>query len=264
MKITVLVENTTKGIAHAKHGLSLHIATQKQSILFDLGPDETLFTNAKALGIDIAGVDTVIISHGHYDHGGALEQFLRVNTQAKVYIQRKAFDEYYSKIGSMRKYIGLEKKLVDHEQIVCIDGDYTISDTLRVFTVPHKDKCYSKINDFLYAKDGPDTFEHEQHALITEQKTVLLMGCGHTGIVNIMEKAKIYAPDVCVGGYHLYSVPSKQTVDTDVLNAIAHELRTYTQTVFYTCHCTGEAVFTYLSQHVPHMHYLSCGECIEL
>ncbi len=264
MKITALVENTTKGIAKAKHGLSLHIATQKQSILFDLGSDETLFTNAKALGIDIASVDTVIISHGHYDHGGALEHFLRVNTHAKVYIQRKAFDEYYSKAGAVKKYIGLDKKLADHEQIVCLDGDYSINDTLRVFTVAHKDKCYSDVNTLLYAKDAPDTFEHEQHALITEQKTVLLMGCGHAGIVNIMEKAQAYAPDICVGGYHLYSVPSKHTVGIELLEAIAHELRAYTQTVFYTCHCTGEAAFQYLSQHVPNMYYLSCGECIEL
>lgn len=43
--------------------------------MFDLGPDKTLFENAVKRNIDISKVDTVIISHGHIDHGGALKVF---------------------------------------------------------------------------------------------------------------------------------------------------------------------------------------------
>ena len=71
MKIISLVENTTKSELKAKHGLSLYIETKKHKILFDLGPDKTLFENAVKRNIDISKVDTVIISHGHIDHGGA-------------------------------------------------------------------------------------------------------------------------------------------------------------------------------------------------
>ena len=46
MKIISLVENTTKSELKAKHGLSLYIETKKHKILFDLGPDKTLFENA--------------------------------------------------------------------------------------------------------------------------------------------------------------------------------------------------------------------------
>lgn len=83
MKIISLVENTTKSELKAKHGLSLYIETKKHKILFDLGPDKTLFENAVKRNIDISKVDTVIISHGHIDHGGALKSFLEVNSSAK-------------------------------------------------------------------------------------------------------------------------------------------------------------------------------------
>ena len=71
MLITALVENTAKSELKTKHGLSLHIETKKHKLLFDLGPDHTLFNNASLRGIDLTKVDTVILSHGHYDHGGA-------------------------------------------------------------------------------------------------------------------------------------------------------------------------------------------------
>ncbi|WP_242831347.1 hypothetical protein [Desulfitobacterium dehalogenans] len=62
MKITALVENQTKCELKAKHGLSLYIETQKHKILFDLGPDNTLFDNAKTRGIDLLRL-TQLLSH---------------------------------------------------------------------------------------------------------------------------------------------------------------------------------------------------------
>ena len=85
MKITALVENKSEGRTIPKHGLSLYIETQKHKILFDLGPDDTPFKNAEIMNIDLSEVDTVIISHGHMDHGGALKRFLQVNGKARIY-----------------------------------------------------------------------------------------------------------------------------------------------------------------------------------
>lgn len=64
MKIISLVENRTKSDCMVKHGLSLYIETRTHKILFDLGPDNTLFDNAVRRNIDISKVDTVIVSHG--------------------------------------------------------------------------------------------------------------------------------------------------------------------------------------------------------
>ena len=95
MIITTLVENLSVSNEYTnKHGLSFHIKTKNHNILFDLGPDNSFLENAKKLNIDISDVDIAIISHGHSDHGGGLESFLKNNNKAKVYINKNAFGLY--------------------------------------------------------------------------------------------------------------------------------------------------------------------------
>lgn len=264
MKITALVENKSEGQVIPKHGLSLYIETQKHILLFDLGPDNTLFNNASAMNIDLTQVDTVIISHGHMDHGGALKRFLQVNTKARIYVQRSAFEPHYSKFLFLKANVGLDDKLKNNPQIKVIDGDYEIDEELSLFLVGRRDKCYSEANDALYNKDGKDDFLHEQNLRIQENKTVIITGCGHTGIVNIMERASAYKPQVCIGGFHLFNPLTKKTVPVSLLSSIAQELQKYVGTQFYTCHCTGMRAYQFLSRRLPEMKYLACGRTIEI
>lgn len=196
MKITALVENTTKSELKAKHGLSLYVETKLHKILFDLGSDDTLFENAIKRNIDISKVDTVIISHGHIDHGGALKKFLDVNSSACIYVQREAFEPHYSKTLFFKVPVGINRKLSTNKQIILLDGDYKIDDELSLFTVNKANKFYSPVNDALYDKNGKDTFAHEQNLIISENQVALIMGCGHAGVVNIMDKTKTYQPSV--------------------------------------------------------------------
>lgn len=262
MRITALVENQSEGELKPKHGLSLHIETSKHNILFDLGPDGTLFENAKIRQIDLTRIDTVIISHGHGDHGGALEEFIEVNKTAKIYIQRKAFEKHYAKLLFFKVNIGINPNLVNNPQIVLIDGDYQIDDELALFTVKDTSKCYSKANDTLYTEHAKDDFSHEQNLMIYDNTNTLIMGCGHAGIINILEKATKYQPKVCFGGYHLYNPLNKKTVSDTALDEIAQEMAKY-DIMFYTYHCTGQKAYQYLSKHL-NIHYLSCGQMIEI
>ena len=106
MKIVTLLENTAScpGVA-PQHGLSLYIETEEWKILFDMGQDDTFAVNAEQLGIDLSKVNLAVLSHGHYDHGGGLAAFLRMNKTAPVYIHTDAFGHYYNGI---EKYIGLD------------------------------------------------------------------------------------------------------------------------------------------------------------
>ncbi|MFW5890362.1 MAG: MBL fold metallo-hydrolase, partial [Marinilabiliaceae bacterium] len=71
MEITTLVENLTylQG-TKGEHGLSFLIEAGGERILFDTGQSDLLTRNARALGVDLAAIDAVVISHGHYDHTG--------------------------------------------------------------------------------------------------------------------------------------------------------------------------------------------------
>ena len=264
MIITALVENTTKTGLKARHGLSFYIETKKHKILFDLGPDNTLFKNAEKRDIRLSEVDTVIISHGHADHGGALRKFLDINTTAKIYVQKKAFEPHFSKTLFLKIPVGLDRSLETNPQIILIDGDYKIDDELTLFTVNEISRCYSPVNNVLYDGNGRDNFAHEQNLVISENQTAVILGCGHSGIVNIMKKAEGYHPKVCVGGFHLFNPVTKRTVPFTLLDEIVQELKNHSQTRFYTCHCTGAKAYQYMTKKLQNISYLSCGESIEI
>lgn len=263
MKVISLVENISNSDLKAKHGLSLYIETKKHKILFDLGPDGTLFDNAKKRNVDLSKVDIVIISHGHLDHGGALDKFLKINSTAKIYTQRKAFEPHYNKVLFFKFNVGLDKKYESHSQVILVDGDYIIDDELSLFIVKDISKCHSTANDVLYDSNGKDDFSHEQNLIIKENQILLIMGCGHAGVVNILNKAKLYQPKVCIGGYHLYNPLTKKCVSAALLDEISIELNNYKNIQFYTCHCTGKRAFKYLSNKMSNINYLSCGEIID-
>ena len=89
MRIQTLIEDTSGSNTElvCEHGLSFYLETALHKVLFDLGASGGFLKNARALRIDLTQVDTVILSHGHNDHGGGLREFLSVNNKAKVYVQ---------------------------------------------------------------------------------------------------------------------------------------------------------------------------------
>lgn len=264
LRITALVENISSGDFKAVHGLSFYIETPNHKILFDLGPDNTVFKNAEKKNIDIKKVDTVIISHGHFDHGGALKEFLNRNKSAKVYIQKSAFEPHYSRALFFRINIGLDAGLKNNPNIVLLDGDYSIDDEIELFVSKVKDRFRSEANSALLAGKSPDNFRHEQNLIIRSDKDVLITGCGHSGVVSILESVCGNKPAYCIGGFHVYNPVNRKTVSVRQLEQLSELLDDYGDVEFYTCHCTGKKAFKYLSDRHKNIHYISCGDIIEI
>lgn len=254
MKIIPLVENTTISLSlKTKHGLCVYIQTAKHKILFDLGPNDLFLKNASKIGIDISDIDTVIISHGHYDHGGGLETFIQNNDKAKIYIHNLAFEDYYSKKLSVKKYIGLDKTLKDNNRIIFTGDNFKIDDELQLFSDITNNSLRSEGNNSLYKKSGEDlavdSFDHEQSLIIHEKnKNVLLAGCAHNGIVNILEEAENICGkklDYAISGFHLSNPITLSSEKTELIESIGKELKKR-PTLYYTCHCTGKKPFEIL------------------
>ena len=101
MRIVTLIENTTKSKSiRAEHGLSLYIETQNHRLLSDCGCTDAFLENARTLGVDLQPVDSVFLSHGHYDHSGGILPFTGINPTAAIYTQEKALLPYYHKTDS--------------------------------------------------------------------------------------------------------------------------------------------------------------------
>lgn len=272
MKITVLVENTSTCGLPSEHGLSLHIQlSDRRSILFDMGQGDLFHDNATRLGIDLAKVSLAVLSHGHYDHGGGLSTFLRINNLAKIYIQRKAFEPHYSLRPSGLEYIGLDKSLESSDRLVFCDGTVTPSDALTIFGNVSGEAFKPYGNRLLLgpSESSNDGFEHEQNLLICENGTaVLIAGCAHSGIVNIINTASGLlgrVPDIVIGGMHLVKSGLTAEEEDRFISALAHELLEFKGTRYITMHCTGEEQHLRLKEIMrDRIEYLSCGESVEI
>ena len=249
VRVLTLMENTARDEALCRgHGLSLYIETPKHKILFDMGPDgESLLKNAETLGVDLAQVDVAILSHGHYDHGGGLAAFLSVNEAASVYIRENAFEGYFYVDGDEARYIGLDETLRDSGRIVFTGESLRIDEELLLYADVPADFDVSGASALLRRHTPlgfqPDGFSHEQNLLITVHgRTVLVSGCAHRGIVNILNAAKERLgrmPDATFGGFHLFQLEANSPASDRVLDLTARALLPGT-TVYHTGHCTGE------------------------
>ena len=273
MIIKCLTENTSYKEEYLnEHGLSLYIETLKHKVLFDTGTSDVFIKNASKLNIDLSKVDTVVISHGHNDHGGGLKDFLKINKTAKIYIQEEAFIPHYSIHEGVSKYIGLDQSLKENKQIILLNGDYVIDDELIIFNKIISNDLIATSNNNLYKEENSkiihDDFLHEQNLIIKENnKAILIAGCAHRGIVNIVRTAnKLIGKNVneCIGGFHLSS-PRRHTRESDfIINEVAKELLKF-DTKYYTCHCTGLEVFDILKEKMKDkLDYISAGKCLNL
>ena len=255
MKITALTENTAACGLPVEHGLSLFIEQDGRALLFDMGQTDLFAQNAARLGVDLAAVDIAVLSHGHYDHGGGLRRFLELNQKAPVYISRHAFEPHFNG----ERYIGLDVSLRDSDRLIFTDGVTKIADGITLYSCSDREKVLDLGSFGLnMEQDGalvPDDFRHEHYLLLEENgKRVLISGCSHRGIINIMEWFK---PDVLIGGFHFNKLPLD-----GALRSYAETLASY-DTDYYTCHCTGVEQFEYMKRFMPRLNYLSTGGRVE-
>ncbi|MDD3306772.1 MAG: MBL fold metallo-hydrolase [Acetobacterium sp.] len=274
MKIVTLAENTSVSEAFKnEHGLSLYIESETHKLLFDVGASGLFVENAEKMGIDLSQVGTLVISHGHYDHGGGLKNFMEINDKASIYINARAFENHYSnRVNGEKAYIGLDQELRGNPRLVFLQDDCVLDDALCIFSNVQGTRYQPSGNqDLLMEKEEIevcDDFCHEQNLIIREKdQVVLLIGCAHHGIVNILDHmASNYDldPNHVIGGFHLYNRSRKISENHQTIEAIGKELLKI-QASYHTCHCTGVEPYHRLKAMMgDRIDYLATGSVIKI
>ncbi|MCF7832222.1 MAG: MBL fold metallo-hydrolase [Candidatus Marinimicrobia bacterium] len=167
LKISIIYDNTTyqKNLI-ADWGFAAYIETDEKHILFDAGSDGTiLLENMRKMGLDPKKVDTVFISHPHFDHTGGLAAFLHENPDVDVYVP-----------ASLR---GVRRA----KKVIHVDEAIELTDT--IFSTGELQQI-------------------EQSLIIkTPQDLVVLAGCSHPGLENILKVARELGNiHMTIGGFH--------------------------------------------------------------
>ena len=271
MKIINLIEDTCSDSGCiAEHGLSFYIETEKHCLLVDTGASDAFIKNAELLDVDLNKVDTVVLSHGHYDHTGGVMSFAKLNPKAKIYMQSSALRDYYNVNSHTPRYIGVDKAIADLPNFIPVEGNLKIDDELFLFS---DIKCKTPIpsgNKTLMLKEGDklvrDDFCHEQCLVIScNGKKYLLSGCAHNGIINILDAySNIFddAPDFVISGFHMMN-KNGYTTEDELLILKTAELLNKTNTVYYTCHCTTEYPYEIMKKVMAHkLNWIHSGDVV--
>lgn len=271
MKIVNLIENTCRrNDLSFEHGLCFYIETPNHRLLADTGADSGFLDNALKLGVDLKSVDMVFLSHGHYDHCGGVMAFAEINPNAVIYISDKAFDDYWIVGNGGKKYIGINPKIKELPQIKTVSGNLQIDNELFIFNSVKNRELLPFTNSELKVKTAggyaEDDFSHEQYLEITaDSQRVLLSGCAHKGIVNIMAEYKSLRkaePDAVISGFHTMNSNGYSADEKNIIEQVGRKLQNYS-TKFYTCHCTGAEPFDILKNIMgTQIEYIGTGDTV--
>ncbi len=206
MKISILTDNHSGSHTPAEHGLSYLIEHDDKKLLFDTGQSDMFLRNAAAMNLSLTDINTVILSHGHFDHGDGLFNL----SGGRLLCHPGCFVKRYRKRDN--SYIGLKNTKDEIESKFRLESTfvpYKITESIIFMgEIPRLTNFESRTTPFIF-EDGKPDFVADDSAivLILTEGLFVVTGCGHAGVVNILEYAMKITGIKCLsgimGGFHL-------------------------------------------------------------
>ena len=252
MRVTVLLDNNTLIDRYfcGEPGVSYFIEDEGKKILFDVGYSDVFIRNAQKMGIDLLNIDFLVLSHGHMDHTWGLDPLIRAYTEAaieKIDHKRPAVIAHpltfltktkngLGEIGSMIS----KKKLSEHFRIrLSKDPVWLTERIVFLGEIERNNNFEAKIPiGKVKANYLEDDYLMEDSALAyrSSEGLVIITGCSHAGICNIVEHAKrICGEDRIVdivGGLHLLDPSEEQ------MRGTLDYMKKLQPPEVHACHCT--------------------------
>jgi 7,8-dihydropterin-6-yl-methyl-4-(beta-D-ribofuranosyl)aminobenzene 5'-phosphate synthase len=207
MKVTVLTENTAGAKFLAEHGLSYLIEHDGKTILFDAGHTNVFLKNSISMDLRIHdSVDTIVLSHGHWDHGDGLQY---INNKTLI-THPNSFSKRFRKGGKQNIGLALSKSEIQNKfDLVETSKPYYITKNIIFLgEIPRENSFESQKTTFV-DEYGNDDFVPDDSALaiIQNNELIVITACSHAGICNITEYARkvsgINTVKTIMGGFHL-------------------------------------------------------------
>ncbi len=247
----------------AAHGLSCAITVWRgaraRTLLFDTGPDEVVFErNVERLGFDVASVEGIVLSHGHWDHCGAMLRALQMirsrngGRDVPTYMHPDMYRTRATKAadGSFRLFedVPSAAQLTQHgaevihstrpqralEDCVYISGEIPRLTSFEV-GLPGQHRMTDDGNGW---EPDPLIMDERFVAVAVKGKGLLVFtACSHAGVINVLKQARSCFPALplygVLGGFHLSGTNERVIPDT------VEALREFDLSVIAAAHCTG-------------------------
>ncbi len=250
-RITIICENTVSikgGIG--EHGFAAFLETERGNYLFDTGRGDGLIGNLLAFDKDPLSIQKIILSHGHPDHTGGLADILELLGEVEIWAHPGIFIDRFkiTKVGGKEKkqFVGIKFRRAYLESL---GAKFVLDKKFRELTadiyltgeVPRR-SSFETGDPRLFAEAGgqliSDPFSDDQSIVIQSEKgLVLLLGCAHSGAINILEYARektgVDRVFAILGGTHLDFASAAQMEETIAL------LHKYKIERIGVSHCTG-------------------------
>lgn len=239
VKIVILndTRNSHKDKFENDDGFSAYIEVENNKILFDAGPSEKFMINAEKLGVDLTQIDTVVLSHGHYDHGDGLAYFnkkVKLIAHPNCTLKRWWKDDYSHYSGIKLTKEELENKydvFFTRKAYPINSSTYYLGEITRTYPV-------NLTKWVLENGQNDDVLDDSGMVINTENGIIVIAGCSHSGICNIVEHAKKVTNNdnvlAVIGGFHLREINN----DTDmVINYMKNNVNEV-----ILAHCTSDNV----------------------